>query len=445
MEGERLTELVKPARNRANGEDFDERAIVILLISNPLSFRFASMGDTPSFNSRHPILFSPGGFLMRKKKTGFTLIELLVVIAIIAVLIALLLPAVQAAREAARRAQCTNNLKQLALAFHNYESANGCFPAQSMAPPTAGQDRMLTGFSVSWIVPILQYTEQLPMFNAYNFSLDPMAPAGSTSANELANTTVAISRLALLACPSDNLQPQPLRLSVNGFYYGTTNYVGNYGGPGPSNPLSGTVIPDNNYWMNSATSIPWAWGPVTIASITDGTSNTGLVSERLIGSQNSGILRSDPEYLRGQWRVTSSSSGFGGAGYPASQATLLAYVSACNSIPSKTQNRQSSQAGEMWTAAFPLYLAYQSYNHFGPPNQIACTNGVNVTYTGFSETGLYEVGPMGSIPPNSRHPGGVNEAYADGSVRFMKSTVNPVTWWGLGTRAGGEVIDGSSY
>src|SRR5262245_954303 len=123
-------------------------------------------------------------------RRGFTLIELLVVIAIIAVLIALLLPAVQAAREAARRVQCTNNMKQLALACQNYISANNVFPAQSVVPP-AGQPNPAsqTGWSISWIVPLLQYTEQMPMYNAYNFSVDPMEAASGDFG--WANITVA--------------------------------------------------------------------------------------------------------------------------------------------------------------------------------------------------------------------------------------------------------------
>ncbi len=184
----------------------------------------------------------------------------------------------------------------------NYESTNQCFPLQSMIAATAAQDTSATGYSISWIPPILQFTEQTAMYNAYNFSLDPMAAAAT--AVELANTTVACSRLALLTCPSDNMQPQPLRqLLTTGIYFGTTNYVGNYGGPGPSNPISGTIIPSNNHWMNNVTSVPLTFGPVSIASITDGTSNTGLISERLIGLTNSGIYRTDTEYLRGEWHV----------------------------------------------------------------------------------------------------------------------------------------------
>jgi prepilin-type N-terminal cleavage/methylation domain-containing protein len=131
-----------------------------------------------------------------RRKTGFTLIELLVVIAIIAVLIALLLPAVQAAREAARRAQCTNNLKQIALAANNYESSNGAFPGGSYSglngfnPPH--WSTYPENFSV--FVRMLPFFEQAPMYNAVNFNLD---------SSDIANVTICGVQINSLICPSD--------------------------------------------------------------------------------------------------------------------------------------------------------------------------------------------------------------------------------------------------
>jgi prepilin-type N-terminal cleavage/methylation domain-containing protein len=148
-----------------------------------------------------------------RRRPGFTLIELLVVIAIIAVLIAFLLPAVQSAREAVRRAQCTNNLKQIALAANNYESINGCFPGGSYSNSNGGvPDSKCKGVgsvtpcdfpeNFSVLVRILPFTEQAPMYNAANFRL--------TSGN-FVNLTIAGVRMNILICPSDTQNdPVPL-------------------------------------------------------------------------------------------------------------------------------------------------------------------------------------------------------------------------------------------
>ena len=135
---------------------------------------------------------------------GFTLIELLVVIAIIAVLIALLLPAVQSAREAARRAQCTNNLKQIGLAFANYEQSNQMYPpggvtlVTSFATATWGNEDGNNG--VSWVALILPYLEQNPVYSSINFSLSV------NNGSVLTFATAWYTRLAVMSCPSDGDQ-----------------------------------------------------------------------------------------------------------------------------------------------------------------------------------------------------------------------------------------------
>ena len=151
------------------------------------------------------------------RRRAFTLIELLVVIAIIAVLIALLLPAVQTAREAARRTQCVNNLKQLGLAIHNYESTNGVLPPQQVMTFTAGSTS--PSWKSQWGVTsrLLPFAEQGPLYNSINFT---------NKVSDLSNTTVVSSSVKVLICPSE-VNSQPITsTSSSGVTstYGISNY-----------------------------------------------------------------------------------------------------------------------------------------------------------------------------------------------------------------------------
>ncbi len=207
---------------------------------------------------------------MRIRRSAFTLIELLVVIAIIAVLIALLLPAVQAAREAARRAQCVNNLKQIGLAMHNYQSSNGSLPP--------GKKACCYG---TWTVFIMPYLEQGAMFNSWNFVDGPDTDAllkGLFRYSGAGNATVTHNRINAYTCPSD---------TPNSPFGGiqSHNYAANFGNTaqGQQATLNGVpfmgapfadIYPPSTYGTTTS-----SWGTFDFSTFLDGTSNTMLVAE----------------------------------------------------------------------------------------------------------------------------------------------------------------------
>ena len=335
---------------------------------------------------------------------GFTLIELLVVIAVIAVLIALLLPAVQSAREAARRAQCTNNLKQIGLAIANYESVHGCIvPGYfSLAVPLAlngvpGYNpdpfTLDNGPGWGWLALILPHTEQAPLYNATNFDLPTWVPA---------NSTLVLVQINVFLCPSANnptatcmmVDANLNLLPVANQYFARANYQYNMGWNDTS------IQPPN---ANYDDPVVGCNGPifrnsrVRYAGVTDGLSNTVFASEKTPYLADASWVGIIPGYRHFAYNAFAS-AGTGGLGinydYPGA-------ILASHSGPS----------------------LYESPQVIHPPNS-----------------------PLGHTDEfYSLHPGGANVLMGDGSVRFIKQSINLLAWQALSSRAVGEVISADVY
>lgn len=331
------------------------------------------------------------GFIMAfsaRRTSGFTLIELLVVIAIIAVLVALLLPAVQQAREAARRSQCKNNLKQLGLAVHNYESTYTRFPAGYNG--TAFPPSPTTHYRWSVLAAITPYLDQSAIFNTLDMNVPLFAPAPTFAVYPQNKAAVATS-LGLFLCPSDPAET----VTAN---FGANNYVGCSG-----SGLNGGVM----YESQGADGILYANSWKQISSITDGTSSTLCMSETIKGSGASDSLTEPTGIeLKRSYRVFNGS------------ATTPLTDSVCSSLTTWRFNR-----GYSWAdggAVNGLYSHYYSPNSMTPD----CT--------GRSSPGWKAA--------RSWHVGGVHGLLCDGSVRFLSNSVDLTIWRGLATRSGGEIL-----
>jgi prepilin-type N-terminal cleavage/methylation domain-containing protein/prepilin-type processing-associated H-X9-DG protein len=378
----------------------------------------------------------------RRKARGFTLIELLVVIAIIAVLIALLLPAVQAAREAARRSQCTNNMKQLGLAVHNYHSTYNALPAECMWMGATYGAQSLSGswgWNASWPVALLPNLEQVPTYNAYNNGWTPDQPQ---------NSTVAYLALQVLICPSDDQKQRP------NYPWAPMSYAGNWGGPGPIRMWSGTLVMP--FTCSTTNQIPingWGvgtcwWGADSnlayfgLEGVTDGSSNTALFSERLMGwaagagNANGGVplyVNGGNQAKRGIYLTTALATDYN----QLDSVGALRSVKACQALPGTTASNTGWLIGFSWALSYPWHVVVNCYHHYNTPNKLTCLNS--------SDVGGLWGGADGMSTATSNHPGGVNVCFADGSVHFVKDSVAVNTWWALGTRNQGEVLSSDSY
>jgi prepilin-type N-terminal cleavage/methylation domain-containing protein/prepilin-type processing-associated H-X9-DG protein len=362
---------------------------------------------------------------------GFTLIELLVVIAIIAVLIALLLPAVQSAREAARRAQCTNNMKQLGLALHNYITANDAIPHVYISYYFAGSTAYSDGWG-NWSPQsqMFPYLEQRALYNAINFSM-------TNRNNTSANLSFLGTRIASFLCPSSPLAKGNVAC-VNTIVSPGNNYFGSVGGSlnwqAWNNPPGLFTFDGNPNFVNWMGSYP----PTTIRDISDGTSNTIAFGEWRTGDFNCTILTIPQDVINPVAFPASISMNapWGGA----QLQTFIGWLNTCAASATQTIVKtpqweyNMSYLGLSWDQGL---LGYSLGNTLLAPNP-NIPNCRTCSWNGdWDCPGMYGL--------SSYHPGGGNVALADGSVRFLKSSTAMNVVWSLGSKAGGEVVSSDQY
>ena len=349
-------------------------------------------------------------------RDGFTLIELLVLIAIIAVLISLLLPAVQAAREAGRRLQCVNNLKQLGLGMHNYESSNGVLPPQMVLT-------FNTNGSVFWKSTwgassrITPYLELGPLYNAINYTNKTTDPS---------NATAVSTQLKVFICPSE-VNPEAFTntnsasvtstfgVSNYGWCEGTWYTFGGFAGGGPTPSAIGSNMGR------------------TFASFGDGLSNTLLSSE---------VKTYTPVYH--DCGAVPPPGPTGISAYP-DIATVLASVAAAPTSGCKLATAPAGMLGGGHTHWCNGNSFYDGFTTALPPNTKSPA-GPSALDSDMSSEDEDDGGPTyASVTSRSYHTGGVNALLADGSVHWIKNTIQFQTWRALGTVAGCEVISSDAY
>jgi prepilin-type N-terminal cleavage/methylation domain-containing protein/prepilin-type processing-associated H-X9-DG protein len=377
---------------------------------------------------------------------GFTLIELLVVIAIIAVLISLLLPAVQSAREAARRAQCVNNLKQIGLAIHNYHSSNDAVPpAGSSQLNTDGAGKPINDggqLKNAWSCKfrILPYMEQQATYNAANLSLDPeWSWGGGTPGSdwERANVTAKATRINSFLCPSDLKKGNRGDRSsvVDAINVANVSQTANYcesiggnrwfygGQPNGFAYFHGSAPDSGQGYQETQTR-----QTLSFANFSDGLSMTAFWSEFIKGDGvDPNASATDGLGMIYNLNAPYTNNVGGTAGVVGGE---LLNSRLCDAQVGKSGSHNFSWRGERWCTQDPARGGW--YSHTGPPNRASCvySNG----------GGIGKFGYEAIITASSAHPGGVNVLFGDGSVRFVKNSVNYPIWYAIGTRAGGEIV-----
>ncbi len=321
-------------------------------------------------------------------RQAFTLIELLVVIAIIAILIGLLLPAVQKVRSAAARMSCQNNLHQIGLALHSYEGAHQSFPTGYWRKTWPVDPTNPKGhFRWSALAQLTPYLEQTSVYNALDLSY-PLYGGGTLQPQTIpfpVNRPAVAAVVKAFLCPSDEF-----RVVISG--QGPSNYMACSGGNANGNALTGDglfVGVDLDVTRNAG---------VPIAGVTDGLSNTVAFSETTLGA---------------------------GGTPPTSSADNTRYYKQVTSLTRANCDASTTlvtDRGALWAdGAYNCTL----FNTVRPPNspQMDCVQHSNPAWKA----------------ARSRHEQGVNVLYGDGGVRFVRDSVNPISWTATGTRGGGEV------
>jgi prepilin-type N-terminal cleavage/methylation domain-containing protein len=328
-----------------------------------------------------------GHFRSKSLRNGFTLVELLVVIAIIGVLIALLLPAVQAAREAARRMQCSNQIKQLSLAVHNFHDANNRFPASSFDPIYVSKDIKRAGA----LALLLPFTEQSTLYSNLVFN-----------SGELYYRAEARVRISTLLCPSDsNINLWNNTMCAHTSYRGSRADLAGSDALGTAVGTSGRLVD-----VNPETQFPmlrsWLQAGRFLGGferVTDGTSNSVMFSEGIIGDGQGGNIGGNYKM-----RMATGVS----AHYDQEPQKCLNLRGPGNEFSSPSQSSVTDADHNLGRRAWDNYVHPVYFYTLLPPNSPSCHNDWIHVW----------------VSASSNHPGGVNISLLDASTRFINDSIN---------------------